>query len=692
MFIGVIIGSIATYSLVPSTPPARFSKIVEPELYDVPEISGTEAEVLREDRYAAITSIEDVLALPTDFAETEALYVIAGRADSGEVQNLLYQAAGIRNRGDRAAALRILFLRLTELDPRSALAITRTPTFANDKKAEDFVWAAWGKLNFDAALRAAREGNSKQKNVAAQSLYKSIRGPNDEKSRLIYSTLGVRPGRDAQGQYLYGLADESPAAAIKYIESLDSPAAQREQFTWLAHHLNRSGQAAQTNLGELIQSAANQRAFEQSMISYGSQSDPESALRIALAQPSNEQSRRQAQAALQQLASQDPDKALKYLDQFPDQSTRRNVMLAVASGLAQKSPERAIAWVRENDKSGDQMILMAVVNQIAHIDPLLALAEAQNMQNGQMRDQLIGSVVAVLAQSDPAQAVQTIELISDPQSRQTAISTIAASWAQTDFDGAVEWISSLDKNERHRALQQVGQNLVHRDIDRAIRLLDRYPSDVGESLKLQIAQNLARQRSVDAAQSFVARFRGAPDYSRLQAAVASSVASTDPSRAMRMAREIEDGRARDQLYATIVGQQAARDPQQALLWLESISSEKSRAQAVGHIARVWYSQNPAAADAWIQGLPRGAERDSAIVAIVSMRPESVAGTQQLIASIDDTTKRKSAKLAHIRSLVRSDPDEARRLLRDDELSDEDRDQYERILDGSAYSPKIRMDR
>jgi hypothetical protein len=218
LLIGVLLGSLATFSLLPPAPESRFSKVLEHDIHAVTHISAAQAQFHREDRYDSIRTIEDTLALPTDFAETEALYVIAGRADSGEVQNLIYQAARVRDRSDRKAALDILFLRLTELDPQSAVAIARTPAFRHDKTHEGSVWLAWGRLDLNSALRAAEQGNAAQKRLAAQGLYRSLRSLDNDESDLIQAVLGVRPGRNARAQHLYSMADESPANTIRYIE------------------------------------------------------------------------------------------------------------------------------------------------------------------------------------------------------------------------------------------------------------------------------------------------------------------------------------------------------------------------------------------------------------------------------------------------------------------------------------------
>ncbi len=79
----------------------------------------------REDRYEALQSIDQIYVLPSEFGRAEALYALAGRSDSGGVQNLIFEANRIANSEERSGALNILFFRLAELDPQSALARVR---------------------------------------------------------------------------------------------------------------------------------------------------------------------------------------------------------------------------------------------------------------------------------------------------------------------------------------------------------------------------------------------------------------------------------------------------------------------------------------------------------------------------------------------------------------------------------------
>ncbi len=683
LLVGALVGSLATLLLTPSSQTERFSEVLKPDMPEISDISVAEAEFLRAGRYENISTIEETLALPTDFAETEALYTIAGRSDSGGVQDLIYQAARIQDRTDRLAALNILFLRLTELDPKSALAISRSPTFRVETRFENDVWVAWGRLDLRAALDEAENGTSSQKSSAAQSLYASVRGLENEGSELIYDALHIRPGRGAKLQHLYALADLSPADAIRYVETLATAAEQREQFGWLARYLARSA-TLEVNYSVLIHSAANRRYFEQTYGSQAAAADPEAALKKALAAPQSADSQRQILTALQELATQDPVRAVEYLEQTlvsPDSRRPREMIVAT---IAASDPDLALTWAREHDSSTDQSMLVGVLKQIAASDPQFALSEAQSLKNLQSRDRVISAVTMNLAGSDPEQAIQVLEQISNEQMKSASASQIAAAWAQTDFDGALNWVSSLDDSTRRQTLRTIGQHLVRSDVDKAIDLLAQFPGDETRGLNVQVAQQLAQTRGTDAALAFVNRYKGDAEYSHLLTGIISMTASTDPVRAMRMAEDIEDEQSRDKVFSNIVSRHAATNPQQALQWMNSISSPEGRSRAMSQVAMFWFSTDPSAASAWVDGLPRGGDRDDAILASITANRGSSTDTQALIESIDDPSKRKQATIMRIQSLVFKDRVAAEQLLETTDLTKEERDQLKKMFDMVTY--------
>lgn len=689
LLVGMLIGGFAAYHIAANSPAPSRLEAPDRVIESVTEISVAEAEAHRVDRYASIKTIEDTLALPTDFAETEALYVIAGRADTFGVQDLIQQALSIADRNDRRAALSILLLRLTELDPYAALEIARDPALGNSMPYERTVWTTWGRLDLDEALAAAKNGTFEQKNTAAQALFRSVRNFDAEKIELINASLGINPGREMRSQQIYALADASPAEAIRYIESHGSVAAQREEFGWLAYYMSRHGDLLQSNYAELIQSDGNRKIFEQSLASYGAQSNPAEALEQFIADPSNPQLQATAHAALRNLSQQDPEGALAYLERIPDKSMREGLAMAVVQILATTDPQRALAWARENETTMNQPSLVAtIVGQIAQTDPQLALTEAQAIQNSESRAQAVMMAVSFSAHSDPAAAANMLELVTDANTRRNIVGQLGQQWAEADLDGAVQWVATLSPEDQKPALQGMLQRLVHADVERAIALTERFPAGDSSNLRIRIANSLAQGRSIEAAQSYISRFEGNPEYSRLQTSVVSAVAQNDPDRAMRMAASIQDSRQRDQLYSSIVGRKAVDDPQVALQWMESISNSAYRQQAISQIASAWNNTNPGAAERWLQSLPRGATRDDAVVAVVATgrtRADGGADSLRLIDTIGDAAKRKMATMTLVQRLMYTNTAEAERLLSTIELTDSEQLQYQQMLEHAQYS-------
>ena len=643
---GAVIGAFVAGHFRPITPAARFEVPVERDLDATREMSAEEAEAVREDRFASIHTIEDTLALPTDFAETEALYVIAGRADAEEVQNLIYQAARIRELEDRHAALGILFLRLTELDPKSAVAIARSPMFQEEKSYEQAVWTAWGRVDLDGALAAARLGDRQQRELAAQAFYGSLRGLDDPRVEKIGSALGIEPGRGVRAQHLYALFTESPAEAIRYIES-QPPVVQGELYGTLASFVSRAGITVSPKVLDLITSPMNRQMFDRSLGMLQAASDPEAVLGKALAAGGHGRDRNEVFTALQTLARSEPDKALD--------------------------------WARSLDSGTDESMLVAVIGLIATTDPDRALIEARSLSTAELRSSVFATIAAQAKGADEVNRI--LAMIDDPGQRRRAVHQVAMLMAMRAPDDAVTWASTLPDSERPLALQQVGQHLVQTDIDAAIALLGRLPAGSGGNLASQIASNLAQRGSGEEAQAFIAQYKGTPEYPGLQMTVLNQLANTNQDAALRMAQRIDDDAMRDMAYARIAGNYANSDLQKATSILDYIADPSARMSAITHIVLGLTRKDPTAARNWVTALPSGSDRDAGISQLIATNRVPPQDTEALIHSIGDKELRKNATVSYAVQLGKTDPNQARRLLDGLNLTDQERQQYERFING-----------
>jgi len=149
--------------------------------------------------------------------------------------------------------------------------------------------------------------------------------------------------------------------------------------------------------------------------------------------------------------------------------------------------------------------------------------------------------------------------------------------------------------------------------------------------------------------------------------------------AKQLADQLVDSTARDSAYTQLIAQHAQTNPAEAARWLYSMSDESARGAAAGQLASQWYAYDPAAAARWVNNLPAGSLRDDSIVHMSSRWRKPTADQEDLIASIDDRDKRGQAKIRYIYNVMRTDPVKARKLLEDEDISSQQRQQIETMI-------------
>ena len=638
------------------------------------------ADTHRKDAYTQLQTIEEILALPTDFAQTEALYILAGRSDARAVQDLIYQANQIANPVDRRGALRILFSRLTTLDPPSALALANTRNYSSNSQLKAMIWGEWSKNDFDSALTAAaRLESDAHRNTAAQGMYAAHGFAGNDRIAVIEDTLGVPLNRNTRAQHLYSIASRSPVEAIAYVES-QAPQHQYTLAYWLADFLGRTNPESAQRLADLFESRRNRDIYLQTIASASAQSNPEAALEMALAQGGNQRQRMQARAALGQLAAQDPDKAITYMARARNREERRMFAMIIAQGLAQYNPDRALQWALENDDGGGQQVYLTVLSVIAHENPQRALDAAVGIKNMTKRRLALQSLFSTVSQNDPMLAIRYLNQIDNKEIKRSATSNIVQNWARADPDAAIDWVLTREGVDQRMLLSQVSLSVVHVDARAAMRLLPRLDDQSAANLRVQIVSRLASEGSLADARSFLSQHEGRQEYGEMFAALVRATAVSDFQSALQMAHSLQDGREKDQVMAELAQQRLIVDPAESIRLLALISDENQKNSATAQLAQQWQGQDERAVTNWARGLPRGPQRDSAIAGLASDWQDMTPSRKLLINSIGDLEKRRQAQVTLVYQVIQIDPDSARRLLLEFDLPEEYRQQVEATLD------------
>ncbi len=650
------------------------------DIVDAPTMNDETAEQHRVEQYVGISGVEQLMSLPSSFARSAAMHALAGRADSAGIQNLIFEADRVADDGERLRLLEILFFRLAELDPQSALVLARTGSFAGVSTLEHVVWYAWAHADLDEALFAAKtQTSAAQQRSAARSLYAAFGYLGNETTDRIEAELGISPDRSTRAQYLYRLADRSPEEAIEFINTLADDVHRGEYVRWLASRLAGEDPHAALAHVNLFRRSADGKRYESSVKSSLARQDPRGTIEQLLASGKSMRTSSELHTAMQALARSDLDAARQYFDAARSTEDRMMLGSVIAREMARVDPEGAVVWARSEGRGRSLNLLMSVISTIAESDPQRALDEALKLSDVRHSGGLVSTVISHIARDDPAAAAAAVDQLQDREHKQMASQQLVSSWIQNDPDAAISWLMDQDDESKRGVLQMAVTQLAYSDVDAALRLLPQLDDKSQVSLRQQIAAQLAMTRSTAEAQAFVRQFENQPGYDQLQASIVSAISQTDPRAAKQMADQLAPGKGRDRAYLQLVSEQAMTNPELAASWLNNISDERLQGAAIGTIAAQWGRNDPEAALQWVRALSPGRPRDTAIMHLAGDWRTPTREQLDLINSIEDANIRGQAKMQRIYRLMETNPGAARALLEDDDIPNHLREQLELML-------------
>lgn len=686
---GIALGGIGGYWLGRDAPPAPAAPALdEPPAKRIeapPAMSGQAAERERRDHYRNIESVEQILALPGDFAQTEALYVVAGRADARGVQRLIAEMDGVKDPADRRAGLRILFSRYAELDPAGAVALSRAGRFAADASLEATVWQTWARRDLDAAIDAAAalpQGGRREQ--AAQTIARSAMRDESAGLERVDSRLG---GVDTAKLPIRSLADRAvlaPRDAIAEAMTLPSSGQRQRALALIGTTLARGDPEAALEYSAAIERTGLRRIYERAVFAAQIESDPEGALEqlrtglhdpfrrmhvaqaigglarrdparaIALARDiARHDLRSQAMSmAFRSWAETDPQAAAAGLATIDNVMLRRQSSAFVARAYADVAPQEAMTWAREVDPDGSEGVLGGVLQGIAASDPDAAYNNAMGIAGASARRSALSSVLQTVARADPEQAVAYLQATDKRDVADSVVLTIAHQWVHHDPEASVEWLIGQGQPPHMNALASIGSEIAMSDPEAAAALLPRLPPRARTAWAQSIAQQYAR-KDMAKTRAFLAGYRDDPAYGRIAGAAVMQLAQSEPERALELASEIPATAKAQWATRHAVDRLAATNPRRAAAWVRRFDDTGQRASAAGAVAQQWHRQDPAGAAAWVRAMPEGAERDQAVASIFSVRGRTGYDppSQRLLDLISDPGTRQQAVRSHLMTLA-----------------------------------------
>ncbi len=660
-------------------------------------------------------SIMETMQLSGDFAQTEALYVMAGRADRETLERYIDEAIGIDIPAEREAALQILYLRYSELDPDASLTHLLALDISRKVNILYVMFNGWAKYDLDGAIeRAARIESSNDQGIVQQAIMQAYETEPGEVMLQIAERLNDSMARSAVAvRGIATTARSDPAAAMRHAMSLTSARNQAEAVVMIGRiwgetdpqgalayssQLNNPRLAREFRmaaLGTMLQKDPESGfdlldgsfSQEQQMIlgmsvSVMAQADPEQALRRALT-VENPQLRQSAlSTTVSTWANTDPMAAAAALESMqdltPDQ--RRNMAYGVLHHMAQADPQEALAWAERMD-NGQDGLWSSAVNTIASQNPEEALAVVLAMDHSRRRTDALSNVLGNIALSDPLLATEYLDEIPAGELREQAFTNIASNWGNNDPVAAMEWLLQQDNVSQSWAYQNLAQQIAHMDLQLANDYIEQIP-EAGRGAYVGMIAMVYAQRDPAAGARWVMRFEDSPNFGTLVGQIAAGLAKSDPRRAARLMDEVPEGEQYVMAQQTLISQWADFDPAAAARWWGQLPAQKQLDHSVRQLVYPWARFDREAAQKWVLGLKMSEQRDQGIAALVDNNLE-LREADKLIRKIQSLDLRMQAYQNLAFNLSRYDRDDAEDMIGRARLPDEYKQQLRQVL-GQAY--------
>ncbi|MEO1320351.1 MAG: hypothetical protein AAFV30_07245, partial [Pseudomonadota bacterium] len=552
------------------------------------DVSQEIATAMRAEQFTSVDSIQDVLALPGEFAELEALYALAARSSASDLEALLAQAARVSDPQRRDDFIRVLLTRFVAIDPRRALANVEGPLRRSGRNYQSFLWQQWARRDFDTALTVAALEDG-QRVLRAKALYLSLADLDDPRAAEIESALGIAPDTSVRARNLERVYADGAEVMLDYVDGRMPWS--REEAKVIARLLYAEYGAEALTVVEQVRSPVHRESLQVQLINRIIEKDPLYVINTLGSQQSNAVTSADVQRAYGELAKTDPGEAMILLDLLP-RSDRRSAERMIVSEVARTDVETALQLLEQLQYAERDQTLNMMSMRLAESDIDLALSLVDRIETPVNQGRALGSLAfsAPLARMpDIATRIMAIDAAGGPTFYRR---NLTMGWARRDPGGAMEWVQTLPTEQQAEFMGPIVTHVAKNDPQRAIDMAFASTGPGSLRVKQQLAGALAANGSVEAAMSIANAVADPDERLTLQRQALMQLARTDETEALNLARASGNTALIDSVLSNQIVTLAATDPEAALAQLDGISSASTRHELERNVMRQFAARNP----------------------------------------------------------------------------------------------------
>jgi hypothetical protein len=332
-----------------------------------------------------------------------------------------------------------------------------------------------------------------------------------------------------------------------------------------------------------------QTALQTSLVRW-MRSDPEEAVARILQHQNTDERTRMLQSILNEYINIDEDAAFRFAQTHLTGNVRTEQhMLSV---LAQRNPQRTLPLVEDFiARTGNISPLSGIMSTWVQQEPQAALAYIETLDNAQ-RTTMYQSVAYSYVHSHPVEGFQWL-LSKQDEYPQVVRQTIVNSINHATVNVAERTISQLnDQQLKTQLITGIGNYKASQDTDSALDWLEQYENDPAYPVAVQnVISTMAYQNPRGAARAIEGRLdseRAAP----LVGQIATNWYRANPDDAIDWVENLEAGEAKSNALSNMVMMVVQQDPDQAKRMINAIPEGRYRDNARRNAAYTMISESP----------------------------------------------------------------------------------------------------
>jgi len=687
-------------------PAAKTNSVVKTATDNLPESTKT---------------VFDALNIDGDFSKTEALYNLASNADSIAIKRLIKQANEVDLAGERLLALNIFYLRLSELQPETALkhylesSLVNTQSQSgtiytnlfNEPQIIHTIFSNWAKSDLDAAIRRTRLLKSPDQHRTANNAILQVyadRSP-DLLQSIANRLTGPKNLDQQQARTTTNLASNDPIAALEAALELLNRNTRLNAVSQVATTWAKADAQAALNYAVHIEDQYLQRMFRFAVLNQLATQDPETALAKLDSGLNPSERSTLIYSAMQTLSQVNPRRAMAIAANFKDLSIRNQALSSVfnvwanndvrsaADALAQSQlghrlisdigysisynfaavdPAAALIWAERMEGKKGQL-WNNVVYSISERDPLQALQLVSNMRPSVYQQETLSNLIGTVAYQSPLIAMEYLNDLPPGQYRNQTTTQVIQSWSGHDAKAALDWVLNQNIQMQNTLLTAIAYNVIEQDLSFAAKSTELIPKGSTRSFWIATVLDGYLKSDPHKAAGWVSKFRSETDFPNWIGQIAAAMVDIEPragSRLINTLTDIEKYTAAQTVFAQTWIQQ---DAEAAARWLIALPNEKRSEDIIRMLASSWHRYDPDKAERWIKKLKTSEERDTAILGVLADGRNDIETFDRLVSQLHNPDQRQLAITNKVITLAEYDPNRAWELLDQADLSGKDQD-------------------